>query len=98
MRKRLAFGLALGLLWAGSQLSASQHTGAELVKRLGCMGCHSLAGKGGQRGPAWDGVGARLSPEALRQQIVSPKGRMPNFAHLKAEELQALVDYLSQIK
>jgi mono/diheme cytochrome c family protein len=95
--------LILGLMLALS-LSAlraqepSEPSGEDLVKRLGCLGCHSLAGKGGDRAPGWDGLGQRLSPEAIKKQIVSPQGRMPNFAHLKAEELEALVQYLSGLK
>jgi mono/diheme cytochrome c family protein len=86
--------LALGL----SSVKAQEPSGPDLVKRLNCLGCHSLAGKGGDRGPSWDGVGQRLSPEAIKKQIVSPQGRMPNFAHLKPEELKAVVQYLSGLK
>ncbi len=57
-----------------------------------------MEGKGGKRAPAWDGVGKRLTPEAIRGQIVSPRGKMPNYAHLKAEELNVLVQYLSELK
>ncbi len=56
-----------------------------------------MEGKGG-KAPAWDGVGKRLTPEAIRGQIVSPRGKMPNYAHLKAEELNVLVQYLSELK
>jgi mono/diheme cytochrome c family protein len=79
--------------WAAAQPAAE-----DLINRLGCMACHSLHGQGGDKGPAWDGVGARLSPEAIRKQIVSPRARMPSFAQLKPEELQALVAYLSGLK
>jgi mono/diheme cytochrome c family protein len=74
---------------------AADPAGKELVDRLGCLGCHSLEGKGGRRAPAWDGVGARLTPAAIQKQIVSPRGRMPSFAQLKPEELEALTQYLS---
>jgi mono/diheme cytochrome c family protein len=90
----LGFALLLGL----STLEAQEPAGPDLAKRLNCLGCHALAGKGGQRGPAWDGLGKRLTPEAIRQQIVSPQGQMPNYAHLKPEELKALVGYLSGLK
>jgi ubiquinol-cytochrome c reductase cytochrome b subunit len=73
-------------------------SGQDLVARLNCHSCHTLAGQGGKRGPGWDGVGQRLSPEAIKKQLVSPQGRMPNFAHLKTEELDAVVDYLSGLK
>ncbi len=73
-------------------------SGQDLIKRLSCQGCHVLAGQGGGRGPSLDGVGQRLSPEAIKKQLVSPKGRMPNFAQLKPEELDAVVAYLSGLK
>ncbi len=90
----LGFLLALSL----SSVQAQETSAEDLVRRLGCRGCHSLNGKGGDRGPAWDGVGQRLSPEAIRKQIVSPRGLMPNFAHLKPAELDTLVQYLSGLK
>ncbi|MDI6855009.1 MAG: c-type cytochrome [Deltaproteobacteria bacterium] len=91
-----AFLAALALLVQLSAIPAAARPAAEeLINRLGCLSCHSLQGKGGDKAPAWDGVGARRSPEAIRKQIVSPRGRMPSFAQLKPEELQVLVTYLS---
>ncbi len=99
MRRWFFLGLGLiGALGLSSVQAQEAPSGKELVKRLNCMGCHSLAGKGGDRGPSWDGVGQRLSPEAIKKQIVSPQGKMPNFAHLKPEELKAVVHYLSGLK
>ncbi|MGQ9687443.1 MAG: c-type cytochrome [Desulfobaccales bacterium] len=77
---------------------AQDASGPDLATRLGCFACHSLAGEGGKRAPAWDGVGKRLTAEIIRRQIVSPRGKMPNYAHLKPEELNALVQYLSGLK
>lgn len=90
----LGFLLALIL----SAVNAQEPSGEDLVKRLNCVGCHSLGGKIRFRGPRLDGVGQRLSPEAIQKQIVSPRGRMPNYAHLKPEELNTLVQYLSGLK
>lgn len=92
--------MALGviLILSLSYGNAQGPPGEDLVKRLNCLGCHSLSGKGGDRGPPWDGMGQRLSSEAIKKQIVSPQGRMPNFAHLKPEELDALVQYLSGLQ
>ena len=89
-------GLVLALNLGAAQ--AQEPSGKDLVQRLGCHGCHSLDGKGGDRGPSWDGVGQRLGSESIREQIVSPRGLMPNFAHLRPEELNALVQYLSGLK
>jgi mono/diheme cytochrome c family protein len=73
-------------------------SGRDLVKCLNCQGCHSLAGKGGKLGPNLDGVGQRLTPEAIKKLLVLPHDGMPNFAHLKPEELDAVVTYLSGLK
>jgi mono/diheme cytochrome c family protein len=92
--------IILGLM-AAAWVNAAQAqgpSGQDLVKRLSCQGCHALAGREGKRGPAWDGVGQRLAPEAIKNQLVSPKGCMPNFAHLRPEELHAVVEYLKGLK
>ena len=82
---------------SATSVNASQAqdlSGQDLVKSLSCQSCHALAGQGGNLGPSWDGVGRRLASEAIKKQLVSPKGRMPNFAHLRPEELHAVVEYL----
>jgi mono/diheme cytochrome c family protein len=94
----LIFVLGLMLILGLGSAQAQPPGGEDLVTRLGCRGCHSLAGKGANRAPPWDGLGRRLSPEALRKQIVSLRVRMPNFAHLRPAELNALVQYLTGLK
>jgi len=87
------------MLAAGVNTSQAQEpSGQDLIKRLNCQGCHTLAGQGGKLGPNLSRVGQRLSPEAIKKQLVSPQGGMPNFAHLKPEELDAVVTYLSGLK
>lgn len=100
MIKALALLLGCGLLAGGAltQASAASPSGKDLVDHLGCLGCHSLKGKSRDRGPAWDGIGARLTREAIQKQIITPKGRMPNFAQIRPEELEALVEYLAALK
>ena len=88
----------MGVLSLSPVYALEAPSGEELVQRLNCLGCHTLTGKGGGRAPQWDGLGQRLSPEDIKKQIVSPQGRMPNFAHLKPEELETLVQYLSGLK
>lgn len=87
------------MLAVGLKTSQAQGpSGQDLVGRLNCQGCHALAGQGGKLGPSLDGVGQRLAPEAMKKLLVSPHGGMPNFAHLKPEELDAVVAYLSGLK
>jgi mono/diheme cytochrome c family protein len=88
-------GLALLAGLIAAAVAAEPSSGKELVERLGCLGCHTMLGKGGGRGPVLDGVGARLTPHGIKKQIVTPRGRMPSFAQLKPEELEALVQYLA---
>ena len=38
-----------------------------------CMRCHALLGKGGDIGPALDGVARRRKPEHLLQSVVDPQ-------------------------
>jgi mono/diheme cytochrome c family protein len=90
----LGFVLACSLTGAGAQ----EPSGADLVARLNCHACHALAGQGGKRGPAWDGLGLRLTPAAMKKQLVAPQGRMPNYAHLKPAELSAVVEYLQGLQ
>ncbi len=91
-----ALGLAAAALFLATPAPAQEMTGKELVDRLGCLSCHSLAGRGGKKGPAWDGLGARRSTQAIRSQLTHPKSRrMPSFAFLRPGELDALVAYLS---
>lgn len=40
-------------------------------KEGGCAACHEVAGIGGRRGPALDGVGARLSKAAIENRITT---------------------------
>ena len=91
-------GFGLVACFSLTPAGAAPPSGRDLVDRLGCLGCHSLKGKGRDRGPAWDGIGARLTPEAIKKQILTPQGRMPSFAQIRPEELNALVDYISALK
>jgi mono/diheme cytochrome c family protein len=92
--------VVLGLMLATclNYAQAQGPSGEDLVKRLSCQGCHAQAGQGGRQGPSLDGVGQRLSPEAIKKHLLTPQGRMPNFVHLRPEELDAVLHYLSGLK
>ena len=80
----------------------------ELIKGQGCLNCHKLGAEGGPLGPPFDGMGARLNKERIRQAILLPNadtakgfeafaGTMPtNFGTaLNAAQLEALVTFLA---
>lgn len=83
--------------------TADEARARELVNALGCKGCHSLGENGGNLGPDLNTVGRRLDAEAIRRQIVNPRGSyaasmMPAYDHLPTDDLEALVDYLKSLR
>jgi ubiquinol-cytochrome c reductase cytochrome b subunit len=73
-------------VWAGSQLF--------YVK--GCQYCHTVNGKGGQRGPDLSDVGSRLSKQQITQRILNGGTNMPAYAAtMNPGALNLLVDFLS---
>ena len=97
----LVAGVGLSLAWGLSAASAQEMGAADLARRLGCFACH---GEGpGYRAPALEGVGARLPRAQLQVVLTQPRqlypgAKMPSYAYLPAEERQALVDFLSNLK
>ncbi len=77
--------------------------GEALFKSLGCSGCHSISGVGGNLGPDLTKIGAKRSKERLAVQITDPKSInpasiMPAYKDLSKTDLNALVDYLASLK
>lgn len=67
-----------------------------------CVSCHAVAGKGGNVGPALDGVGHRYTEAELDRwladpQAVKPGTAMPNL-NLDDQTRAALVAYLTQLQ
>ncbi len=84
---------------------------AALIQELQCIACHKLGAEGQEVGPSFDGIGARLSPDEIRQAILDPAASVspgyeqfagvmpPNFGtRLTAAQLEALVDFLAARK
>ena len=97
----LVAGLGLSLTWGLRSPSAQEMGAPDLARRLGCFACH---GEGrGYRAQSLEGVGARL-PHAQLQVVLSqprklyPGAKMPSYAYLPAEERQALLDFLANLK
>ncbi|MCA9000384.1 MAG: c-type cytochrome [Planctomycetes bacterium] len=67
-----------------------------------CTACHSVDGKGGNVGPALDGVFQRFPEEGyLRRWIANPQAIKPGtimpVIELQGEELDAIVQYLESL-
>jgi mono/diheme cytochrome c family protein len=79
--------------------------GEQVFREAGCLRCHSVGSMGSAVvGPDLAGVGKRyVSREWFIQkmrdpQSVTPGSRMPSFAHLSEEKLEAIADYLRSLK
>lgn len=95
------------LSFTGEELSAyyvsmstipGRDAGRSLFEAKGCLGCHSVGGKGGAVGPALDQVGERRKPEWIMEhfrnpQSVSPGSVMPQF-DLTEQQVRALTEFL----
>ena len=84
--------------YASMKVIAGIDVGRQLFLQKGCIGCHSIDGKGGAIGPALDNVGQRRTPAWMVQhfrdpQAVTPGTVMPRFGFTEAEA-RALADFL----
>jgi mono/diheme cytochrome c family protein len=93
---------------ASAQDKAAIERGMKVYETHKCGMCHSVAGKGNQKGPL-DGVGDKLTAEEIRQWLLSPdvmatktkatrKPAMPNYTKLSKEDLDAIVAYMQSLK
>ena len=94
------------------EVSDDVRTVARTTFDRSCVKCHTLNGSGGDIGPDLTHVGSRAllgagvlanTPENLARfvqhvQDVKPGVRMPSFATLPADDVQALVAYLEGLK
>jgi cytochrome c550 len=68
----------------------------EDIYKQSCIGCHGDQYQGGM-GPDLHGVGDRYSKEELVEIVTKGKGAMP-AGLVKAEQAEAMADWLSNIK
>ena len=79
-------------------LTPLQRVGALVFQDKQCHNCHSLANKGGQRGPALDRVALTLTEDQLIRQVIQGGGNMPAYGkNLSPTETTALVAFLETL-
>ena len=88
--------------YASMKVVPSATQGRRLFQQKGCIGCHSVNGKGGSIGPALDDVGLRRKPEWIMQhfrdpQSVTPGSVMPRFGFNESEVL-ALTEFVLHLR
>jgi cytochrome c2 len=104
---RLAAGILIMGLAAGAAAplmadDAAVTKGKAVFEAQKCTMCHSVEGKGNKNKPL-DGVGSTLKPEEIKKWISTPKEmkadtKMKAYPSLPAEDLDALVAYISSLK
>jgi ubiquinol-cytochrome c reductase cytochrome b subunit len=78
--------------------TALERQGALVFQVKQCRNCHSLGERGGQRGPALDGVAVRLTQDQLVRQVIQGGGNMPAYGNnLSPAETTALVAFLETL-
>lgn len=76
-----------------------EYRGALVVQTKQCRNCHSLGGRGGERGPALDGVATRLTADQMVRQVIQGSGNMPAYGkNLKPAEVTALVAFMETLR
>ncbi|PWT81939.1 MAG: cytochrome B6 [Blastocatellia bacterium] len=79
--------------------SPLERRGAALIQSKQCRNCHALDSGGGERGPALDGVGARLTRDQLIRQVIQGGGNMPAYGkNLKPAEVTALAAFMETLR
>jgi mono/diheme cytochrome c family protein len=108
MRTVLVCVVTLAASSAYAQDAALVKRGEAVYNAQKCVVCHSIAGKGNQRG-ALDKVGGKLSSDDLHQWITAApamaaktqatrKPVMKAYSDLPKEDVDALVAYLQGLK
>src|ERR1035437_4620368 len=93
-------GEQMGAYYVSAETIPSPMVGRRLFAEKGCIGCHSIGGKGGTNGPAMDEVAKRRDPAWIlahfrNPQAVSPGTIMPQFDFTE-QESRALTEFLLQ--
>ena len=88
--------------YASMKVIPSASQGQRLFVQKGCIGCHTVNGKGGAVGPALDDVGLRRKPDWMIQhfrdpQSVSPDSVMPRYGFTEPEA-RALTEFLVHLR
>lgn len=107
---RIAFVMSVGCLFGGGAFAqGAVAKGQQAFVDSKCTVCHFVGGEGNKKGPVLDGVGAKLTPDEIRQWITNApemaakanstrKPPMKAYTDLPKETVDALVAYLSSLK
>jgi cytochrome c2 len=73
--------------------------GKAVAANSGCLGCHKFGENGNDGpGPNLTKIGARLPAQAIERTLNNPTAPMPSFKDMPAEQKEALVNFLGQLR
>jgi ubiquinol-cytochrome c reductase cytochrome b subunit len=76
-----------------------ERQGALILQDKQCRNCHSIAGAGGQRGPALDAIASRMTEDQIIRQVLQGGGNMPAYGNaLNPSETKALMRFLMTLR
>lgn len=76
-----------------------ERQGALVLEDKQCRDCHSIAGSGGQRGPALDAVASHMTEDQIIHQVLQGGGNMPAYGNaLSPAETDALMRFLMTLR
>ena len=76
-----------------------ERQGALVLQDKQCRNCHSIAGSGGQRGPALDAIASRMTEDQIIRQVLQGGGNMPAYGNaLNPSETKALMRFLMTLR
>jgi cytochrome c2 len=98
----LIVGLTAAVAAPAMAQDAKAGKGHDVFVAQKCQMCHSVEGQGNKNHPL-DGVGSTMKPEEIKKYITSPKdvkadSKMKAYPSIPAEDLDALVAYISSLK
>jgi nitric oxide reductase subunit C len=82
--------------------AAALSPGAALVQQEGCLGCHTLGGRGESRGPRLEWIGSRrdsawIADYLADPQKLAPGSEMPDFGNLSQGQRQMIGEFLTAL-
>ena len=88
--------------WAAPLPSEQEALARRLLNSQGCKACHKFEGHGTATGPSLEELGGKLDQKELYQALANPEqqhgnGLIPDFSHLRTDELEALVSFLHNL-
>lgn len=75
-----------------------ERQGANVFQAKQCRNCHSIGGRGGERGPDLDYIATRMTIDQMRFKVLTGGGNMPAYGkNLSPHEVEALVSFLETL-